>query len=137
MWNDAFNSPEDDFRQFRNTWLRIAKNIHQAGKSVVLFGSAVPQQFEFCPERRYISDIRYLALVCEGTELKRRLTERPQWRKSGSPENLGKMLNFNQWLWENASETKPTITLLDTTSVPVGQTVRSIQDWLCEKGKQV
>src|SRR6516165_968626 len=39
LWNDAFNSPKDDFRQFRNIWLRMVKNIHQAGKSAVLFGS--------------------------------------------------------------------------------------------------
>lgn len=137
LWSDAFNTPEDDFRNFRNTWLRLVKNIHQAGKSVVLFGSAIPEQFETCSERRYLSDIHYLALVCEESELKKRLTDRPHWRKSGSQENLERMINLNLWLGENAAQTKPPITLLDTTRVPVSQTVKSIRDWLYEKVKPV
>lgn len=64
LWNDAFNEPDNDYRLFRNTWLRMVKNINQAGKPVVLVGSAIPQQFESCPERRYLRSIHYLALVC-------------------------------------------------------------------------
>ena len=62
LWCDAFNNPDDDYKQFRNIWLRLVKNINQAGKPVVLFGSSIPEQFENCPERRYIGDIKYLAL---------------------------------------------------------------------------
>ncbi|MBX9667770.1 MAG: AAA family ATPase [Candidatus Obscuribacterales bacterium] len=130
LWCDAFNEPADDFRLFRNTWLRMIKNIHQAGKSVVLFGSAIPEQFESCAERRFISRIEYLTLVCKPNELERRLKERPSWRKSGTPENLESMLNFNQWLLENASKTEPRMKVLDTTNVRVEDTVSSIQDWL-------
>lgn len=137
LWSDAFNTPEDDFQNFRNTWLRLVKNIHQAGKPVVLFGSAIPEQFEACAERRYLSKIHYLALVCEESELKKRLTDRPHWRKSGSQENLKRMIDFNQWLSENAAQLQPPITLLDTTSVPVSQTVRSMSDWLYENVKPV
>lgn len=130
LWNDAFNAPENDHRVFRNTWLRMVKNIHQAGKSVVLFGSAIPRQYESCIERRYISHIHYLALVCELSELERRLVERPNWRNSGSAENLQKMLDFNKWLCENASRTEPQMTLLDTTKITVQETIKSIQEWI-------
>src|SRR5262249_23524488 len=112
--------------------LRMVKNIHQAGKPVVLFGSAIPQQYESCTERRYIQGIHYLALVCEASELKRRLMERPHWRKSGSPENLGRTLDFNKWLSENASKTEPKMDVLDTTKITVQDTVKSIQDWLAK-----
>jgi broad-specificity NMP kinase len=130
LWNDAFNEPDNDYRLFRNTWLRMVKNIQQAGKPVVLFGSAIPQQYEACPERRYIRSIDYLALVCESSELKRRLMERPHWRKSGSEENLEKMLEFNNWLIENASKTETKMAVLDTTGIEVKDTVREILHWL-------
>lgn len=132
LWTDAFNQPENDYRLFRNTWLRMVKNIHQAGKPVVLFGSAIPQQYESSTERRYIRSIHYLALVCESGELKRRLTERPHWRKSGSKENLERMLDFNNWLTKNASNTEPKMTILDTTQRTVQETIQSIQHWLAE-----
>jgi broad-specificity NMP kinase len=130
LWNDAFNEPENDFRLFRNTWLRMVKNIHQAGKPVVLFGSAIPEQYESCVERRYVGSIHYLALVCQPSELRRRLVSRPNWRKSGSPTNVEKMLDFNNWLFENASKTEPKMDVLDTTGITVQETVQSILDWL-------
>jgi len=133
LWNDAFNAPEYDYQLFRNTWLRMVKNIHQAGKSVVLFGSAIPEQYECCVERRYLSTIHYLALCCEPRELERRLIERPNWRKSGSSENLRRMVDFNKWLSNNAAKTKPPMTLLNTTELTVRETVKSIHEWIDER----
>lgn len=55
---------------------------------------------------------------------------RPNWRKSGSPENIERMLTFNNWLSENASQTEPPMALLDTTEKTIEETVKSIQEWL-------
>lgn len=133
LWCDAFNEPDDDFMQFRNTWLRMVKNIQQAGRSVVLFGTSIPKQFETCAERRYLSAIHYMALVCEPEALKRRLMARPNWRQSGTPENLERMLDFNRWLLENAATTEPEITLLDTTDMTLEQSVTATHDWVTSK----
>lgn len=133
LWNEAFNEPSNEYRLFRNTWLRVAKNIHQAGRSVVLFGTAIPEQYEKCPERRYFSAIHYLALTCSPSELERRLKERPEWRKSGTDENLQRMLEFNKWLQDNANGTNPPMKTLDTTAVSVQQTVESIHAWIVAK----
>ncbi len=133
LWCDAFNEPDDDFMQFRNTWLRMVKNIQQAGRSVVLFGTSIPKQFESCTERRYLSAIHYMALVCEPEELQRRLMARPNWRQSGTPENLERMLDFNRWLLENAAKTEPAITLLDTTDMTLEQSVKATHDWVTSK----
>jgi hypothetical protein len=46
-------TPDDNYRSYRNAWLRIAKNIGQGGRPVVLCGTALPDQIEPCPERRY------------------------------------------------------------------------------------
>jgi hypothetical protein len=53
LWRPEFADPENDYRAFRDVWLRLAKNIGQAGRPVVLCGSAIPAQYEPCPERRY------------------------------------------------------------------------------------
>src|SRR5947209_1270400 len=53
LWDEAFDTPEDDYHKYREVWLRLATNIGQSGRPVVLFGSAVPDQFEGLPERRY------------------------------------------------------------------------------------
>ncbi|MFN8446753.1 MAG: hypothetical protein U0175_38525 [Caldilineaceae bacterium] len=67
LWSAAFDRPDEQYRSFFEQWLRLCKNIHQAGRPVVLFGAGcgVPANLESCIERRYISTIHYLALVCE------------------------------------------------------------------------
>lgn len=132
LWNEAMNAPANGFRLFRNTWLRMAKNIHQAGRSVVLFGSALPEQYESCPERRYFSSVHYLTLVCTAEELERRLTSRPGWRNSGTPAVLQQMQEFNSWLRKNAGETNPRMSVLDTTNASVEETVEQIKLWLAD-----
>lgn len=133
LWNDTFNTPEDNYKAFRNTWLRMAKNINQGGRPVVLFGSAIPEQFESLNERRYFEKIHYLALYCEESELESRLKARPHWRKSSSEENLKSMVEFNNWLKANADKTTPKMNLLDTTKIDILDTVEGIQKWVSEK----
>lgn len=38
LWRPEFNQPEKKYRDFFETWLRMCKNISQAGHPVVLFG---------------------------------------------------------------------------------------------------
>src|SRR5947208_8551387 len=82
LWRAEFNQPETDYREYRETWLRVCKNISQAGKPVVLCGVGEPTQFEQCLERRYFSELHYLALICDDQILASRLRNRPTWRVS-------------------------------------------------------
>jgi predicted kinase len=130
LWMPEFATPEDDYRRYRNLWLRVAKNVHQAGRPVVLCGTAVPEQFEACPEARYFAGIHTLALVCTDDVLVQRLTDRPAWRQSATPEFIQRMLNFNRWLKANAALSTPPIALLDTSGLSIRQSVERVQQWL-------
>jgi ABC-type dipeptide/oligopeptide/nickel transport system ATPase subunit len=55
LWRRELEQPGTDLREYRETWLRVCKNISQSGKPVVLCGAAVPEHFEACVERRYFS----------------------------------------------------------------------------------
>lgn len=129
LWGPEFDTPADQYRRYRDLWLRLAKNISQAGRPVVLCGSAVPEQFESSPERRYFTVVHYLALVCEDAMLARRLRERPSWRQSAAPEFVEKMLAFNRWLKDNRGKTTPPLTLLDTTDLTVAEAVERAAEW--------
>lgn len=130
LWRDEFNQPQTDFQNYREMWLRVCKNISQAGKPVVLCGCAIPEQFEKCVERRYFSNIHYLALTCQDEILASRLRNRPAWRGSSSDEYINEHLKFNNWLINNAKDTDPPITLLDTSEITVNETVEKVKKWL-------
>ena len=130
LWRDEFADPAEGYRAFRNTWLRVAKNVAQSGRPVLLCGSAVPEQYEACPERRYFATIHYLALICDDDRLRERLAARPGWRRSGSASFLERMVEFNRWLCENAQETDPPIDLLDTTGLSVQESAEHAARWI-------
>lgn len=130
LWDPAFDTPKDNYRRYREICLRLAKNIGQSGRPVVLVGTAIPEQFEDLPERRYFSTIHYLALVCDHHILAARLQRRPAWRAASSPEFIEKMLDFNSWLKENASSNIPPISLYDTSNRSVDESVMHTARWI-------
>src|SRR6185503_5391455 len=98
LCNERFSQPETDYREYREMWLRVCKNISQSGKPVMLCGACTPEQFEQCVERRYFSEIHYLALVCEDGALESRLRARPAWRRSSDDDYVARHVAFNRWL---------------------------------------
>ena len=135
LWLQEFEDPTDGHRRFFETWLRLAKNIGQSGRPVVLFGAglAVPENIESCLERRYFSRVRYLALVCDEDELRLRLLARPAWRKSGQQRQLKEQLDFNRWLQEEGPNQTPPLTLLDTTDATIQNAADAVQDWIARQ----
>jgi len=128
LWRKEFNQADTGYRDYRETWLRVCKNISQAGKPVILCGAGIPAQFEECVERRYFSDIHYLALVCDDEVLASRLRNRPAWR-GASAEYIDTHVEFNRWLKANAQSTQPPMTLLDTSKIAVSETVEQVEQW--------
>ena len=128
LWTAGLQDPTDDFRRFRSTWLRMAAMIHQSGRPVVLVGTVAPVQFERCPERAYFSDIHYLALVCAPDVLRARLLARPAWR-GWTEERVTETVEFDEWLRRNASTLRPPVELIDTTTLPLEDTVAAVAAW--------
>jgi broad-specificity NMP kinase/DNA-directed RNA polymerase subunit RPC12/RpoP len=131
LWRPEFATPEDGYRAFFETWLRLAKNIAQSGRPVVLLGAGmvVPSNLEPCVERRYFARVHYLALVCEPEELEGRLRDRPAWRESGDSAWIEEQVRFDRWLRANA-EGDPPITLVDTTSASIQATAERVTAWI-------
>ncbi len=129
LYSDEFNQPKTDYRRYREMWLRVCKNISQAGKPVILCGTCIPEQFESCVERRYFSELHYLAFVCEDDALAFRLRSRPAWRRTSDDEYIARHIEFNRWLKENAHSTEPPITLFDTTEITVDESVEMLLRW--------
>jgi adenylate kinase family enzyme len=130
LWRAEYNQPETNYREYRETWLRICKNISQAGRPVVLCGVAVPNQFEQCIERRYFSELHYLALICDAQILDSRMRNRPTRRDTADEECIKEQIVFNRWLLKNAQNTKPPMTLLDTSEMTVDETVTRVERWV-------
>ena len=138
LWCPAFDRPDEKYRDFFEIWLRLAKNIGQAGRPVMLFnaGAGVPENTQNCIERRYFSAVYVLALVCDSLTLAQRLLTRLSWRNS-SEAFIQKQQEFNSWYREAGPTLDPPITLLDTSKVSVEETVSSLKGWIAPYLQQI
>lgn len=132
IWREVYDTPEDNYRAFRQVWMRICSNVSQIGLPVVLCGCAIPEQFETLPERSLFTETHYLAAVCSDTEMRRRICE---GRGVTDEKWIHSSLDFNRWLRENAGQTNPKITLLDTTSLTPQQAAVLADRWIMERLK--
>lgn len=130
LWNDVYNTPEDDYRVYRGVWMNICAAVSQSGKPCVLCGCCTPQQFERLPEREMFTEIHYLALVCDDESMLGRMKEGRGVTDEGW---IASSLHFNRWLRENADSTEPPITLLDTTHITAQEAAQQIDAWIKSK----
>ena len=132
LWRPEFNTPDTNYRDFFETWLRVCKNITQSGRPVVLFGAGVgvPENIENCIERRYFSNIYYLALVCSDDVLSERLQQRPLWRGTQESTYIQEHIRFNNWF--KAYDNQPVIKLIDTTNTSLEATTMQVESWIDE-----
>ncbi|HET8669692.1 MAG TPA: AAA family ATPase [Candidatus Saccharimonadales bacterium] len=132
LWRPEFNTPETNYRDYFELWLRICKNIAQSGRPVVLFGTGVgvPENLEDLIERRYFSKIHYLALVCSDDVLAERLQQRPAWRGTQESAYIQAQIRFNRWFQEYDGQ--PITTLIETTTAPLEETASQVESWIDE-----
>ncbi len=115
--------------------LRIAKNLHQNGKSVLQVGCNIPGHLEQSIEKRYFDGLHYLALVCDSDLLIERLKARPAWRGCDNDSYWKPQVEFNEWFKNYHDKVTPNIDLIDTTDLAIADTEQLLKDWIEQKLK--
>lgn len=129
LWSQIYDTPENNYRVYRELWMRICSSISQIGMPVVLCGCATPEQFEVLDTRKYFSEIIYIAVVAEEKELINRM----KYGRSVRDENwIKSSVHFNEWLKNNALQTTPNIILVDNTNISPEETARKIDEIIRE-----
>lgn len=78
-------------------------------------------------EDGYDSDIRYFAVTCDGTELRRRM----ETGRGIADENwINSSVTFNEWLKTHADKTEPNMAIIDNTTLSPAETAQKIDEWI-------
>lgn len=133
LWNEIYATPDDNYNEYRQLWMRVCSNISQIGKPVVLCGCSIPEQFERQPERKLFNNIYYLALVCEEQCLEKRIRN---GRGVSDKKKIKSAIHFNKWLENNWDKTKPNMTLLDTTYKTPQKAAVIAHEWIMKNMKK-
>jgi len=118
----------DTWRDYWHYMMFVGKCLNQNGRPTVLCAGGRPEDYESCVERRYFSAVHYLALVGEDEEIERRVRARPAWRGC-TEEFVRDNMRYNQWFKDQADQTDPPMTLLDTSAQSLDETVAAIEAW--------
>lgn len=127
LWDEIYNTPEDGYRRYRETWMTLCAAISDAGHPVVLFGCATPGQFEACDARRLFTEIRTIALVARPEILTARLR---QGRLIDDENWIRGSLDFNDWLVGHADTSVPPMRLLDTSLLTPQKAAEQADRWI-------
>lgn len=127
LWHTIFDTPADNYCAYRRLWMRMAANVMQISKPVVLCGCGIPEQFEHQPERELFSNIRYFAVTCDGNELRRRMET---GRGITDERWIDSSLTFNEWLKTHADKTEPNMAFIDNTTLTPAETAQKIDEWI-------
>ncbi|MFB6086979.1 MAG: hypothetical protein ABEJ85_00535, partial [Haloarculaceae archaeon] len=113
-------------QDYAKLWLRMAMNVHHAGRQALLAGSGVgyPPNVVDEPDTRYFSDVARCALVCDRDALADRLRERV-WVDE---ELVAEFLDTNDWFREHGPDHG--VRLVDTTTADVAETVAEVRAWV-------
>lgn len=132
LWHDRFNTPEDGYRAYRETWLTLCAHISQIGKPVVLCGCVTPEQLETLKSRSFFTELFYLAVVCEDSALEHRMRD----GRGITDENwIQSSLSFNRWLREHRNLPAETFFALDTTRLTPQEAAPLADMWILSKIK--
>jgi hypothetical protein len=133
LWTDEYSLPSQ-WPKYFNLWLRMAKNLGENGRPVLLTGAGfgVPANLVPSVEARYFSAIHILALVCADTMLAQRMRARPAWRGSGDPGVLDDHIRFNRWFQSQARHAQLPVETLDTTTLSPAQTAAAVAAWVAK-----
>ena len=128
LWHEVYNTPEDDYRVYRQMCLSLCANVAQIGKPVVLCGCATPKQFEALPERTLFTGNHHLAIVSENESLEDKTRN---GREISDEKWIASSIHFNDWLKTNGEASG--MTLLDNSSLTPQEGAEIVDGWIKEK----
>ena len=128
LWRQEYYGSETATADYYGTWLRLAIEVAQSGRPLVFAGAVVPMSWEEVDVRPYITEIHYLALVCDPDVHEARL--RGRGADPSKDAYFEPSLEFNRWLVGNAASTTPPMSVLDTTALDPRETAEAIAVWV-------
>ena len=123
LWHERFNTPENNYADFRDAWLRLAANHAQHGQVSLLCGCITPEQIDARPRKAYFSETHYCAMVLSEEEFRRRGEKR-----GFLPEHMESSLQFSRWLIENGE--KHGMRIIDATDMTPSETAEAVAEFV-------
>jgi hypothetical protein len=109
-----------DWTAFHAVLLAVAHGVAQSGRPTVLLAPLRPGALASLPARRWIGDIRYLALDCADDVRRQRMAARPPWRLH----DVEDQVSWGRWLRANVPDR------VETTLDTPAESAAAVASWV-------
>lgn len=121
---------EDDERDRVEQMMSLSKNIHQSGQPVLWTMAGNLDKLGNAYNRQFFSEIACLALVCEETALRRRMTE---GRGITDPAWIESSVDYNRYFMTHDALGDTRFDRLDITGRQPDEVASLVIEWVCRQ----
>lgn len=129
LYNIMPHDTEEDYRNWVEQILSLSKNIVQGGKPILWTMAGALEYFEKTYNRRFFTEIHYLALVCDFEALEKRMREGRQITDSNW---INSSIDYNRWFIENGTLSGHRIDTYDITGKSASEVADYVTQWVTE-----
>jgi broad-specificity NMP kinase len=130
LYNIMPHETDEDYKNWVEQIMSFSKNLMQSGKPLLWTMAGALDNFENTYNRRFFTEIHYLALVCNSEVLEKRMREGrhitdENWIKSS--------IDYNRWFKETGIISDKRVDTYDITGKSVSEVADYVIQWVTEK----
>lgn len=130
LYNIMPHDTNEDHRNWVEQIMSLSKNIMQSGKPLLWTIAGALDYFENAYNRRFFTDIYFLALVCNTEDLEKRMRE---GRHITDANWINSSIEYNRWFIEKSSLSDKKIDTYDITGKSVAEVADYVTEWVDSK----
>ncbi len=130
LYNIMPHETSEDYRNWVEQIMSLSKNIMQGGKPLLWTIAGALDYFENAYNRRFFTEIYFLALVCNTEDLEKRMRE---GRHITDSNWINSSIEYNRWFIEKSSLSDKKIDTYDITGKSVAEVADYVTKWVDSK----
>jgi gluconate kinase len=127
LYNIMPHDTDEDCKNWVEHILSLSKTIMQSGKPLLWTLAGALDKFEHTYNRRFFTEIYFLALVCNSEDLEKRMRE---GRHITDSNWIQSSIDYNRWFIENGTVSDKRIATYDITGKSVSEVADYVTKWV-------
>lgn len=127
LFNIMPHNTDEDYKNWVEQILSLSKNVMQGGKPLLRTIAGALDYFDNTYNRRFFTEIHYLALVCNSEDLEKRMRE---GRHIADSNWINSSIDYNRWFIEKGIVSNKRIDTYDITSKSVSEVADYVTQWI-------
>lgn len=121
------HNTDEDYKNWVEQILSLSKNVMQGGKPLLWTIAGALDYFDNTYNRRFFTEIHYLALVCNSEDLEKRMRE---GRHITDSNWINSSIDYNHWFIEKGTVSNQKIDTYDITGKSVSEVADYVTQWI-------